>query len=161
MDKRIIISWFLVILWMLVIFSFSHMNGDNSNSKSKGTINKILETTNKVGITNIDITAGKEAEAVDNLNGPLRKLMHMGVYFILALLVINALRVSNVKLNLTYLLTFIICFIYACTDEYHQTLIADRSGEFRDVLIDSFGSIIGILFNYLLLRIRKVIKKKS
>lgn len=161
MDKRIIISWFLVILWMLVIFSFSHMNGDNSNSKSKGTINKILETTNKVGITNIDITAGKEAEAVDNLNGPLRKLMHMGVYFILALLVINALRVSNVKLNLTYLLTFIICFIYACTDEYHQTLIADRFGEFKDVLIDSFGSIIGILFNYLLLRIRKVIKKKS
>lgn len=161
MDKRIIISWFLVILWMLVIFSFSHMNGDNSNSKSKGTINKILETTNKVGITNIDITEGKEAEAVDKLNGPLRKLMHMGVYFILALLVINALRVSNVKFNLTYLLTFIICFIYACTDEYHQTLIADRSGEFRDVLIDSFGSIIGILFNYLLLRIRKVIKKKS
>ena len=161
MDKRIIISWFLVILWMLVIFSFSHMNGDNSNSKSKGTINKILETTNKVGITNVDITAGKEAEAVDNLNGPLRKLMHIGVYFILALLVINALRVSNVKLNLTYLLTFIICFIYACTDEYHQTLISDRSGEFKDVLIDSFGSIIGILFNYLLLRIRKVIKKKS
>ena len=94
---KVIISWFLVLLWMLVIFSFSHMNGDNSNSKSKGTINKILETTNKVGITNIDITAGKEAEAVDKLNGPLRKLMHMGVYFILALLVINALRVSDVK----------------------------------------------------------------
>ena len=163
-NLKMIISWLLVILWMLVIFTFSHMNGDDSNSKSKGTINKVIETvvdtSDKLGITDKQPTEEKKEEVVIDLNGPLRKCMHMTVYLILALLVVNALNVSNVKLKRAYLLAFIICFIYACTDELHQTFIADRSGEFKDVLIDSFGSLIGILFYYLTLK-TKVIKKKS
>lgn len=162
---KIIISWLLVVLWMFVIFMFSNMTGNESDSKSKGTINKVVDVTiviaDKIGIIDEKPTEEQIEEIVNNLNVPLRKCMHMTIYLILALLVINALKVSNVKINLTYLLTFIICFIYACTDEFHQSLIAERSGEFRDVLIDSFGSALGIMFYYLLVKIRKVIKKKS
>lgn len=161
---KIIISWLLVVLWMFVIFMFSNMNGNESDSKSKGTINKVVETvvdtSNKLGITDKQPTEEKKEEVVTNLNGPLRKCMHVTVYLILALLVVNALKVSNVKLKRAYLLAFIICFIYACTDELHQKFISDRSGEFKDVLIDSFGSSIGIIIYYLISKI-KVIKKKS
>ena len=161
---KIIVSWLLVILWMLVIFTFSHMSGNQSDSKSKGIIDNVVELTiqiaYKIEIIDEKPTEEQITQIVEILNGPFRKWMHMTVYLILALLVVNALKVSNVKLNLAYLLAFIICFIYACTDELHQTFIADRSGEFKDVLIDSFGSLIGILFYYLTLK-TKVIKKKS
>ena len=161
---KIIISWLLVVLWMFVIFMFSNMNGNESDSKSKGTINKVVETvvdtSNKLGITDKQPTEEKKEEVVEFLNVPLRKCMHVTVYLILALLVVNALKASNVKLKRAYLLAFIICFIYACTDELHQKFISDRSGEFKDVLIDSFGSSIGIIIYYLISKI-KVIKKQS
>ena len=35
--------------------------------------------------------------------------------------------------------------VYATTDEIHQLFVPGRSGEVRDVLIDSLGALIGIL----------------
>ena len=34
--------------------------------------------------------------------------------------------------------------LYACTDEFHQLFVEGRSGELRDVFIDSAGVILGI-----------------
>ena len=48
--------------------------------------------------------------------------------------------------------SIILCIIYALTDEIHQMFISDRSGEFRDILIDSIASILGILSIYKLKR---------
>ena len=45
---KIIISWILVLVWMLVIFYYSNMNDIKSNDKSKNTINYIIETTEKL-----------------------------------------------------------------------------------------------------------------
>lgn len=36
-------------------------------------------------------------------------------------------------------------FLYACTDEFHQTFVPGRSGELRDILIDTFGVLLGAL----------------
>ena len=36
-----------------------------------------------------------------------------------------------------------ICFLYACTDEYHQLFIEGRAGQFTDVLIDTAGASLG------------------
>lgn len=56
MNKyKIILSWFLVIIWMVIIFMFSNMPGNESNDKSTKTINKAIEVTiektNDLGIT--------------------------------------------------------------------------------------------------------------
>ncbi|MCD8120087.1 MAG: VanZ family protein [Lachnospiraceae bacterium] len=40
--------------------------------------------------------------------------------------------------------TYMLCFFYACTDEWHQTFRSGRSGSFRDVMIDSIGMVLGI-----------------
>ena len=48
-------------------------------------------------------------------------------------------------------LTFVICVLYAITDEYHQTFVAGRSGELRDVVIDSLGALLGILIYYVIM----------
>lgn len=42
---------------------------------------------------------------------------------------------------------------YAITDEIHQCYILGRSGEIRDVLIDSAGVLTGILLNLIVRRV--------
>ena len=39
----------------------------------------------------------------------------------------------------------LICFVYACSDEWHQTFVPGRAGQFRDVLLDTAGSLTGLL----------------
>ena len=90
---------------------------------------------------------------------PLRKVAHASEYLVFALLIINALKQSNIKK--TYIITIIICFLYACTDEYHQTFIDGRTGQFVDVLIDTSGSIIGCLLVILKNKIFKNVKQKK
>ena len=43
------------------------------------------------------------------------------------------------------LLSFTLTTGYACIDEYIQTFIPGRNGSIIDVIIDTFGVIIGIL----------------
>ena len=159
MNKKIIISWILVILWMGVIFWFSSMPSTESNNKSEGTISKIIETTvettNKVGLTDKHPSQKKMNQVVEYLNYPLRKCMHASVYFILVLLLLNAFRLSNVPLKKAILFSILICFLYACGDEFHQTFVVGRTGQFSDALIDTIGGVIAII----IICIRKKIKE--
>ena len=50
------------------------------------------------------------------------------------------------------MLLFLIFFLF---DEYHQTFIPGRTGQFSDSLIDTFGALIGCLLVILIVRIRK------
>ena len=154
------ISWILVILWMGVIFWFSSMPSTESNNKSEGTINKIIETTvnttNKVGLTDKHPSEKKMNQVVEYLNYPLRKCMHASVYFVLVLLLLNAFRLSNVSLKKAIFFSILICFLYACSDEFHQTFVPGRTGQFSDSLIDTTGGILGVLFYYILSKIFKI-----
>lgn len=151
-----IISWLLVIIWAIVIFMFSGMESDLSNNKSESAINTVvettLETTNNLGITNKHPSNAKLNEFVLKLNSPLRKCMHAFVYFILALLILNALNKSNVYNYKLYIICFIICFLYSLLDEYHQTFIVGRTGQIIDSLIDTSGSIFGMILYYFLFK---------
>ena len=44
---------------------------------------------------------------------------------------------------------------YACTDEIHQLFVPDRSGQLTDVLIDSIGLTLGLLFFLMMLKFRR------
>ena len=56
----------------------------------------------------------------------------------------RAKNIFNIKKAI--IIAFLGTFLYACSDEFHQLFIPGRSGEFRDVMIDSTGGIIGIVF---------------
>lgn len=166
-NKKVFISWLLVIVWMFVIFFFSGMDANESNNKSQGTIDKVIETTidatNKVGLTDKHPSESKMEQVVEFLNKPFRKCMHASVYLILVLLLINAFRVSNFSLKQAIIFSLICCFLYACSDEFHQTFIDGRSGQFSDVLIDTCGGILGSFLYYFADFIikRKKVKKIS
>lgn len=158
-KRMIVIAWFLVVLWMGVIFSFSNMNTNESNVKSKKTIEKVVDTTinttNKIKGFDESVKHDKMENIVEKLNKPLRKCMHASVYFLLALLLIYALNISSSSFSYRYLLTILICFLYACTDEFHQLFVEGRTGQFVDVLIDTFGAIIGLLSYYIVCKLGK------
>ncbi len=162
---KIIFSWLLVIIWMGVIFFFSSMPSKESNFKSEKTINKVVEKTlvktNDLGITDKHPSSKKMKLFVEYLNYPLRKCMHASIYFILALLVFNALRFTNTINTKRYFLTLFICFFYALLDEYHQTFVVGRTGQLMDVFIDTFGSLVGLCILIGITKLFKRIKNKN
>lgn len=163
---KIVLSWLMVLMWMGIIYYLSNMDTNVSNLKSKNTITEVIErtvdTTNKVGITNKHPTESKKKIITEELNVPLRKCAHASVYFVLSILMLyatittyKAYHEQTIKI---YSITILFCFIYACTDEYHQTFILGRTGQLKDVLIDTLGATIGCLIFY---TINKKIQKRK
>ena len=154
-KKRVVVIIILVaiiLLWILGIYKLSSMNTTNSNGKSSGIIGVFiedtLELTNKYGITNSHPDDAKLEKASQLLNTPLRKVMHAGVYFVLAFMVIFITNYlfHNKKLLISIIITLVFVIIAAGFDEYHQTFVDGRTGAVKDVLIDTAGAVVGILF---------------
>lgn len=160
--KKSLLKWLLVIIWAIVIFIMSGMDTDESNTKSKETLNgiveKTVETTNGFGITDKHPSEKRMKEFIDKYNYLFRKIAHASEYFILTVLLIIALRSSGLNGKKTFIVALLICFLYACSDEYHQTFVDGRTGQFSDALIDTIGGFIGCLFMYI---INKIFYKKT
>lgn len=123
-----------MIIWMIFIFIMSNTNGNDSSSQSNFFANIILQ------FINID---------KETLTFLIRKIAHMSEYAILALFTYYALIKIAFNKRIIFQITFLISFLYACSDEFHQLFISGRSGQFTDVLIDSTGCLIMLLFLYL------------
>ncbi len=78
----------------------------------------------------------------------VRKLGHVGGYALLTALWAWALN-GAVRRPVT--VAAMIAFVYACTDEYHQSFVESRSGTPLDVAVDT----VGIALAALLLRARQ------
>lgn len=107
--------WGFVILWMILIFCFSHQ--PNSNEITKEVFG-------------------------DAANYWVRKGAHVTEYLVLFLLSYWALPAGTSRLK-RRMQASIIAIIYACTDEIHQGLVPGRSAAVADVLIDATGVVVG------------------
>lgn len=138
--------WVFVIFWMAVIFFLSSQQASDSNQLSTGITKVIVDFISEIfpSIT----------PQVQWLNHIIRKNAHFIAYFILGFLQINALYINGVRSKKGFLIALIIAVLYAASDEFHQTFVPGRSGELRDVLIDSAGALTGISI-YFLARIKK------
>lgn len=154
MKKAIKIIFILILafFWMFCIFKLSDMNSQKSNGKSSDIIALFIEDTlnitNEYGITNSHPTESKLAKASQLINAPLRKVMHASVYFVLAffmMLLLNIIFNHNYYI-LSLILALVLSSGFAITDEFHQTFVAGRTGQIMDVIIDSMGAIVGIIF---------------
>ncbi len=158
MFKKII-SIILVILWMSLIFSLSSLNGTESNKKSvggiKNTIKTVVNTTNKVGITKKSKKQEKEINKISKaLNFPVRKCMHFTEYLILTCLLYNMFYTFGLRNKKLFILSMLLCMLYASSDEFHQSFTG-RTSHISDVLIDSSGGLTFLLIKYLRNRTKK------
>lgn len=133
-----IISFIALILWMIVIFSFSSADANKSTSTSDKVITTMIEIKDK--ITNNETPNNEKEIIVKNSSFYIRKIAHITEYLILGFLMFNLLKQYSVT-NIYYAIGLSI--LYSCTDEFHQLFISGRSGSIRDILIDFIGILIG------------------
>lgn len=144
---RIILTT-LTLLWMLVIFMMSGADKDESNAQS-GSICRYLCETFVDGFEEMD---PEEQLAMEKaISFPVRKCAHLTEYAVLGVLLsltipsyIADSDPRKVSRWVTAVLPLFIGFLYAVSDEIHQLSVPGRSGQLRDVLIDSTGTLIGI-----------------
>lgn len=129
---------------MGIIFAFSAQPGEESGKISDGICYRAVSGASH--FFHLEWTKEQMEKYAVWLSFPVRKTAHMTEYAILAVLAWGNLmawkRVSN-RHNYAY--AFFFAVLYAMTDEFHQTFVNGRSGNWTDVCIDGAGACLGIL----------------
>lgn len=138
----------LPLLWMAVIFILSQQPASISSGQSGVFVEQLRH-----------ITPSVDQQLLTFL---VRKGAHIFAYFVLGILTFNALwrvDLSKFKFNYPVGLSIIVCALYAASDEFHQLFINGRSGEIRDVMIDSCAAMVGVFIISIFVRILQKSKK--
>ena len=153
------INIILVILWVLVIMSFSDENAYISGGRSA----RLL-----VGLVNIfnpsaDITLENydSIEALDNCEKVIRKLAHMFEYGILSALVWSALfGIPRFERRFANIIPVVFAGLIVIIDEKNQTSVEGRYGSWFDVCVDMLGAVIALFVIYHLIRRYRALKRE-
>ena len=127
---------------MYLIFSFSGQEGTASSVLSLRVTAKLITVSDQA--LHLELDPSQISYYIALLHGLVRKLAHVGEYFLLAVSVALPLYVYKIRGFKLVLIAGFFCVAFACADEYRQTLIPGRSGAKRDVLIDCIGILPGI-----------------
>ena len=127
---------YLIILWMIIIFMLSNQKAQDSKQLSNSFITKTI------------------IEIKENYSFIVRKTAHFTIYLVLGLLVSLVLIGKNLNIKQIIIYGVLICIAYSITDEIHQIFVSGRSGEIRDIIVDTCGSTVGILLNIIINRKR-------
>jgi len=139
---------------MTFIFSMSAFQGGDSSKLSQGVGYRLCMIFYD-GFS--DLPQEKQTEIVKSIEHPIRKCAHFTEYAVLGVLMYYlVLWYKNGKTAAE--ITYILCTAYAASDELHQLFVSARSGQAKDVFIDSCGSLAGIIIIAIIL---KHFKKKK
>ena len=132
-NRRKILRFTSLIIWMAFIFYMSNQNGEVSTGQS----NFFVDILRSAGI---DISDSIK-EIITLI---IRKGAHFSEYLILYILFYRTI-IMYVDVSKTKYLTVLLVFLYACTDELHQFFIPGRTAAFKDVIIDTSGGCVGFI----------------
>lgn len=152
-----IILILLIITNCIVIFKFSSEQSEQSDKSSGRIVDTIVENHPKMKKLSQKEKEIKKQEIVF----PVRKMAHFSVYTCLGILLYLFMKTFEISNRKKVLISIVLAFLYACSDEIHQLFVGGRSGEFRDVLIDSCGAGFGIFVVWIICEIYKKIKKQN
>ena len=127
-----IINIVLLIIWLLVIFIFSSQK-EEETKKTSDTFDVVI---------NVVVKDEKKRPTAKFL---VRKIAHFTEFFILALLLLNVIKDYKVIDYKWLLFTMIMCILYAMSDEFHQSFVDGRQARVLDIIIDSSGSLFGLI----------------
>ena len=132
----------LAIIWAIIIFGFSNQDAATSGAASSSLYEKLTQEsfvfTTMFTFINI------------------RKWAHMFLYFVLGIFLFLHFRC---RVRYSGILTLLLCYIYACSDEIHQLFVNGRGGlvsdTFIDLIVASFGVIIISFFMFVMWKINQ------
>lgn len=141
------ITFILIILWMVIVFCFSNQPSDASSELSGGITRTILKN-----FGGLEEKTVEEQLAIESI---IRKIAHYTIYTLGGILILLYIDLHEITEERKLGLSWGIGTLYAITDEMHQLFVAGRSGEIRDVWLDSLGIITGICILMLILKIKE------
>lgn len=130
------------VLWMIVIFSFSAKVSEDSEEMSRSVGMLIGKTVIK---EYKEWPEKRQAAYAAKIDYPVRKAAHALEYVILGILLTGAILYIGNPWKRQLPACFFIGAAYAASDEFHQLFVPGRSGQIRDVMIDSAGVAAGII----------------
>ena len=143
-----------ILMWMGVIFFLSNRSASYSREDSYNVALIIGE----FFVPNFDeLTEAQQKDFAIKIQYPLRKTAHFVEYLILGALLSGAFWEQKNRLK-SLALALGGGILFAISDEIHQTLIPGRVGHFHDILIDSAGTLTGILLFLFCLYLKRKIK---
>ena len=132
-----IILLIAIVGWMILVFSLSNQNGEQSSGLSK----------------KIASFFSKDINTIEIIEPYIRKIAHLSEYAIGGFLLISLMLTYNFSERKRLLLSFCIGAEYAMLDEIHQLFVSERAGRIMDVFIDSIGVALGICITMLFYKI--------
>ncbi|MCI8999424.1 MAG: VanZ family protein [Clostridia bacterium] len=159
MNIKKIVSIIAVLIWMSIIFGFSNQQGEGSGNTSK----KISKAIVQIIDMQYRYSEQEKDKLIEIVEPILRKVAHLTIYAIGGIVIANCVWQFWDKEKMAIGISTGVGVMYAISDEIHQLMVDGRSGNVRDVIIDSIGILIGIMVFLLIKGVfgRNVKKKKE
>ena len=144
----------LVVLWALVIFAFSAADATESSKTSNGVTYFLCSLL----VSDFDdMKPAAKRAVIRQFSLRVRKTAHFTEYLILGFLLMSAMYVirKHRTLRSDPALAWLIGTLYAVSDECHQYFVPGRAMMLTDMLIDSSGTLVGVLLGCLIYYLRE------
>ncbi len=147
MTRRTQVFAIIAVVWCVVIFMLSSQPADESSETSSTFVDIIIDTV----FPDFDTKPAERQEEIrDTVTVIVRKGAHFSAYALLGALIFQAMRPVRDKRIRSGAAVGLSC-LYSVSDEIHQTFVPGRSGEVRDVLIDTGGALTAVLISLLVI----------
>lgn len=135
--------WIPALLVGYMIIGFSAQDGDTSGGLSRKAASVMVDFAGKTGL--VEVNEISRECYIEAMQLPIRKAAHMTEYMIFTFSVLFGLYYWRHR-GLRWLVTaLLVTFVFAALDEFHQTFVPGRCGQFVDVLIDTAGGAIAVI----------------
>ena len=139
----------LLVLIFSMIFNFSSQDGETSSGLSTKITIAVTQNVKRIQM----LEESEKQQVLEKIEFIIRKLAHFSIYTLVGVLMMSLMSTYNIKGTNRIYISLIVGFIYACSDEFHQFFVPERSAMPTDVLIDTLGVSFGIA---LVLAVRKI-----
>ena len=152
-----ILFFILSIACMVMIFRFSCEDSDKSTDTSGNVTDYVVEYT----VSDYEeLSPAEQSSIYAKIDHIVRKTAHFTIFTALGFLTSCAAGKRKL-LSRSSAVVLAICFMYACSDEIHQYFVPGRACRPLDVLIDTSGSLTGILISLLCMTLASAILRKT
>lgn len=147
-TTKLWIAFLLMALTMGLTWFFSSSTGEDSNEFSYQISDAIM-----IFVAQYVDVRENDLFWQENLNWIIRKIGHMGEYFLLGIFSLTFFDIWLEKFRYAIPSAFVTCLVWASADEFRQRFVNGRTGQLFDIGVDMVGVAIGILLTLLVLHI--------
>lgn len=155
MVKKTVL-WILIIACAAAIFFFSSQKANDSDKVSSGFIVRIV----KMIDINKRLSDSDVVKIAESMNSIVRVGAHFSIFGLLCFLVTLQFHQYDVVGGRLILYSVTTTFLYACSDELHQSFVPGRSSQLSDIITDTSGALCGALAAMIAIKVIRKIRLK-